>query len=194
MAKVHRTKRQQAGEKPVTGRPETVPSEEQTGVITSVLMNFGTAAEAYTMARVPSSTYYLWLEKGKSARAAGKTGGRDKETLKPLPGFDPFLEFLEKVEQADAGSTVAMLTNITKAAKEPRNWQAALALLKIKNPRRFGERLRVHVEAEFDEFLDRLEKKLSPELFEQVYLAAYAEGADGEESGEDPRVPPPQEA
>jgi hypothetical protein len=161
------------------GRKLEPPTVEQSKTICGTLANFGTAKEAYTLAGVPSSTYYLWLERGRTAREKGKK--------------DAFLEFLEKVEQADAAATMGALQNMTKASKEPKHWQSALALLRIKNPRRFGERIRFHVDGELNEFLDRLQSKVSPEVFEQIW-AAYAEGADGSPSGaaEAPGQAPPE--
>jgi hypothetical protein len=67
-------------------------------------------------------------------------------------------------KQAEAESRDVAL--IAKAATE--DWKAAAWRLERKAPRRYGPRVQLAVQQELDSVLGRLEKGLSPDVYEKV--------------------------
>jgi hypothetical protein len=116
---------------------------------------------AAVAAGIDKATFYAWLKKG----ASDDSG--------------PYFDFALAVHQAMAMSEVRDVLLIGEAAKE--SWQAAAWRLERKFPDRWGQTRRVEVEVkkELEAFYDTLERKLPPELYEQV-LAAL----DDEDAGE----------
>jgi hypothetical protein len=117
-----------------------------------------TAASA---AGIDKATFYAWLKKGANAKAG------------------EYKDFHDAVTQAAAMAEVRDVLLIGEAAKE--SWQAAAWRLERKFPDRWGQTRRVEVEVrkELEAFYDALERKLPPELYEQVLAAV-----DDEDPGE----------
>jgi len=135
---------------------------------------------------VQPSTLYQWLAKGRE-------------------GIEEYKEFAEAVEKADSLVVKRALVRITQAATKEQHWTAAAWLLERKHPAEFGQRVRVVVQEQLDEFLDALEARLPADVFRQVLdaaslghgrsaaLAALEDGSGGEEENviETPPEGPP---
>jgi hypothetical protein len=116
---------------------------------------------AAVAAGIDKATFYAWMKKGASAKDGD------------------FKAFHDAVNQAMAMAEVRDVLLIGEAAKE--SWQAAAWRLERKFPDRWGQTRRVEVEVrkELEAFYDALERKLPPELYEQVLAAV-----DDEDPGE----------
>lgn len=162
------------------GRPERFPTEKETRGLCDIIAIAGTNDhEAYTLADVPRTTFYQWVDKGRASRAAGR---KDKYSL-----------FLNRIDNARASRTVDLLKRIATAAKDPKNWQAAHAQLRMSDQKRFGERFRVHVEEELTDAIKRIKGAFSadPAGLERALSAIAGEdGGDGVEPAPGPESGP----
>lgn len=98
-------------------------------------------------------------------------------------GSGPYFEFLEAVETARSKRRLAFEARLTKE----KDWKAQAWLMERTQPKRYGLRIRVHVEEEIDGFLERIKERVPREVFEQVLEAAVnssREGGDDPESDE----------
>jgi len=112
---------------------------------------------AATAAGVHRTTLHRWMKRG-----------REQERGR-------YRKFLVAVEKAQAEAESRDVALIAKAAGE--DWRAAAWRLERKQPRRYGPRVQVSVQEELNAVIDRLERNLAPEIFEQV-LNAIANGSD----------------
>jgi hypothetical protein len=88
-------------------------------------------------------------------------------------------KFLAEVEKAKAEAEARDVALIAKAATA--DWRAAAWRLERRSPRRYGQKVQLSVQAEFDSAMDRLERGLTPEEYEKV-LALIAEEDDAPEA------------
>lgn len=147
-----------------TGRPSKLSPEVMAAFIDSLEKgNYLETAAAY--AGIARQTIYDWMRKG--ARGEGQE----------------YVEFLDTMKKAQAQAEVAALDRIERAGE----WQAAAWRLERKFPARWGQRVRVTVDQEQAAFLDRLEQRLPPAVYQQVLAAAAMEGL--EEAEEEDAAP-----
>jgi transposase-like protein len=88
-------------------------------------------------------------------------------------------KFLAEVEKAKAEAEARDVALIAKAATA--DWRAAAWRLERRSPRRYGQKVQLSVQAEFDSAMDRLERGLTPEEYDKV-LALIAEEDDAPEA------------
>jgi hypothetical protein len=163
------------------GRPLRLPTQAETDTICQVINATGSDHEAFVLARVPEPTFYLWLSRGKQDRLVGNTSS-------------PYAQFMEAVERARATRVTTLVASIRKAGTDPRHWPANAWLLERTEPKRFGLRVRFHVEEELTSAIARIEEAFrgEPETLERALAAiagdhrsASAELAEGGEGGAD---------
>lgn len=137
------------GPKRKVGRPTTYDKDRAEQIYKALRAgNFFDVAVSY--AGVHRATAYNWMRRGSKGEA-------------------PFKEFFEAVRKAETDSEVADVTQLNLHGKK--TWQALAWRLERKHPERWGLRIRVHVEEELANVLDRLEKKLPPDQYEKVLEA-----------------------
>jgi len=111
------------------------------------------------------STVYHWIKRGRA-------------------GEQPYAEFFDALELANAQVETEALEKIRSASQKPRHWTAAAWLLERRFPERYGHTVRVEakVRSELRDAMVRLKAGLSAEEFERV-LAILADdlGSEGVE-------------
>jgi hypothetical protein len=118
------------------------------------------AEQAAHLAGVNEKTLDDWLSRGRK-------------------GEKTYAEFVREFEIAKATGERASVARIQKAAAGGQ-WQADAWILERRHPKRWGPKVRVIVEEEQREFLDRLRARLSPETYAAVIHAADDDGDDGD--------------
>ena len=93
--------------------------------------NVDTAAAA---AGISEATFYGWMARGRAERDRLASSKR----AKPKATEEMYLQFLEAVEKARAEAEARLVLLISKAAQEPRTWQAAAWLLERRTPEKWG--------------------------------------------------------
>jgi transposase len=114
-------------------RPTLLTPERTEKIV--ALISAGNFAETAALASgISKQTYYNWLARGKAERE------RLNEVLngKPRVKEAPYLEFFDSIEKARAEAEARMVVLITKAAQEPRTWQAAAWWLERVAPQKYG--------------------------------------------------------
>lgn len=154
-------KKKRQGRKP--GRP-TDSYEAQAEEVLKYLRLGMSRAEACRLATIGESTLSTWVSVGQGALE----GGRE-------------WTFAKAVESAEDFAKKHSLEKITGS----RDWRAHAWLLSVREPARFGQKVRVTLEQEFTDALERIRKRVSPDVYEQVLDAVLSGGS---EEGE---VPPP---
>ena len=138
------------------GRPKIEPALTERIV---ALIRAGNYLEtAATAVGIHRSTLHRWLRYGRD-----QTRGR-------------YRKFLTHVQRAQAESESRDVALIAKAASD--DWRAAAWRLERKAPRRFGPRVQQAVQQELDAVLTRLEKGLSPEVYDRVLQLIAADDSD----------------
>jgi transposase len=92
--------------------------------------NYDESAARY--AGISRSIYYAWLARGRKER--DRLTGDEK--ARPLKSEEPFLDFLDKVEEAIAKAEVRNVAIIQKAGNT--TWQASAWWLERKMPNKWG--------------------------------------------------------
>jgi len=134
-------------------RPKLEPAVTQRIIDLMRAGNFLEVAAA--AAGVHRTTLHRWLRLG-----------RDQKRGK-------YRKFADAVDRAQAESEARDVALIAKAS--PEDWRAAAWRLERKAPRRYGQRVQISVQEELDRVLDKLERKLRPEIYEQVLQAMASE-------------------
>lgn len=132
--------------RPKGRRPKLTP--ERQAAILEALAGGSFLATAAQYAGVDESTVHRWMRRGEDADAPAR-----------------FRQFRKAVSKALAVDEVRDVALITKHAQK--NWKAAAWKLEHKYPH-WSPRVRLTVEAELDGALDKLERGLAPELYQQV--------------------------
>jgi transposase len=102
-------------------RPSRLTDEMQDKLV--ALLEAGQfASVACRLAGVAESTYYLWMEKGATAKS-----GR-------------YLEFSEAIKKADAMAEARRVETIRVAGTDPKSWPASAWWLERRHPDRYGRR------------------------------------------------------
>lgn len=124
-----------------------------------------TLEEACAASDVSVSAVMKWQERGRKARSG------------------PHFQFVQAIKGAKARRIASLLGNVAKAGRQERHWQANVALLERLDPKRFAQRVRVHVEQELTDAIERLCKEFEhePEVLERA-LSAITGGASGGEA------------
>lgn len=117
--------------------------------------------DAARAAGIGESTFYLWQEKGRKARAAKNLD-------------DPFARFLEEIESARSRGKCRLLEVISRASAL--DWKAAAWRLERSYPQEFGRFLRTEVSGPGG---GPIETKRAPEDFSDAELAAILSGEEG---------------
>lgn len=96
---------------------------------------------------------------------------RHLQLSREAPGGSPRREFSELIDKARHDSKVDVINLIRVSALD--DWKAGAWLLERRFPREFGPRVRIHVEAELGEMLDRIEVAFAsePETLNRVLIA-----------------------
>lgn len=135
------------------GRPKLDPAVTQRIVD---LVRAGNHLEvAATAAGIHRSTLHRWLKAGK----------------KQLRGR--YRKLLESVEKAQAEAEARDVAIVAKAA--PEDWKAAAWRLERRAPWRYGFRVQLEVQQQLDAMLDKLQKGLPAETYDQVLTLLTAE-------------------
>lgn len=184
MKKTKRQTRNHTGKLPKDpskrGRPESAPTWHQERTLLDVIEVTGSDTVACVKARVPRSSFALWLQKGRQDREAGL------ETY--------WTEFLGRIEGARVDRTFKLEQLIRDDALKERRAESAKWKLERIDPKRYGQRIRVQVEEELNDALERLQREFGdePETLERILSAiagtsgpAPSESAPGPEDGAD---------
>jgi len=102
------------------GRPELVPTEEQTKAVTDALRAGGFLETAIAFSGVSKPTFYKWMKRGEKERRG------------------PFRTFFDAVKKATAFAETRYLKIIGSAASS--QWQAAAWILERRWPAKFARR------------------------------------------------------
>jgi hypothetical protein len=146
------------------GRPKLDPALSQRIVD---LVRAGNFLEvAATAVGIHRSTVHRWMQRGRE-----QSRGRYKK-------------FLQQIEKAQAECESRDVALVAKAAGT--DWRAATWRLERRAPRRYGPRVQQAVQQELDAVLGRLEKGLTPEIYDQVLQLIAADDEDAV-SPEQPR-------
>lgn len=158
------------------GRPEKLTPEVADRILSAIRAgNYVETAVAFAGLR--KDTFYQWLRRG-------------AEQPKGI-----YREFSDAVKKAQAESETGQVATIRKASLE--YWQAAAWILERRFPRKWGQKVRISVEEELREFVERLESRLPPDIFEKVLEASAGDFsgeiraiASGENDADDSSVLP----
>ena len=137
------------------GRKHEHPRDYQAALV-SILSQGHYLRTACIAAGISKSTVYSWLKLGRKQDSG------------------EFHEFAQAVDKAQANFEMEQVANVREAAKT--DWKAGTWLLERKFPGRWGLQIRITVEAELNAALDKLERALSPEIYEQVLAVLADEG------------------
>jgi len=149
------------------GRPTSLTPEVQAAICKSLSQGvwFAHAAEGAGISR----------ESGKEWLKLGQGFVRDSSTRKWVRvakvGPEPFASFALAVREAKANANISEQRRIASAD----DWRAAAYLQERRNPKVFGERLRIEVDAKvqksLDAFLKDMEHDLTPDAYAQLVNA-----------------------
>jgi hypothetical protein len=134
-----------------------------------------TIATACAINGISQATYYQWLEKGKAGQS---------------PAYVDFLESATQARhRAKANAIAAVRAGVLGGPGNKQDWKAEAWFLEKSFPDEFGpqQAVTVKVEKALDETLDKLERKLPPDVYAQVLEAISGEQGGGA-SGEDPSL------
>lgn len=116
---------------PETRGRKTLLNQQRLEAITTMLRAGAYIDDACKSVGISNTTFYNWLQRGNVQRERLNAG------LETEPKEEPFLQFLEAVETADAEGIIGHLMNIDHAAKNG-TWQASAWILERKQPRKWG--------------------------------------------------------
>lgn len=124
-----------------------------------------------------------WLRKG---RELLRTGDEPKDER-----YAVMLWFATEQQRLSGAVEFGHLSNIKSHSAN--DWKASTWLLEMGNRGVYGQKITVSVKQEISKFLDRLEQKLPPEVYQDVLRAALAagdedtpeQGGGGNASGEE---------
>lgn len=153
------------------GRPTLLDAEKQQ-TIAGLIVSGAFAVDACEQAGIGSSTFYVWLEKGKKQKR-----GR-------------YRDFLEAITRAQSQRRMLLLADVRNAAK-PKDgkrgeWQAAAWVLQHTDAAMFSPQLHLHVKTELTAALQRLEQEFrnEPKILERAILALTGGAGHGTPGGD----------
>lgn len=106
-------------------------------------------------------TIRRWMNRGSFEQDKRDKGGAPNTELDHLSLF--FMDVNSALAEAE-GRAVVKITSSD-------DWRAAAWFLEHKFPKKWGKQLNVHLENEYERMLDKLERLLSPSIFEDVLIA-----------------------
>lgn len=144
------------------GRPAKF-DQKKAGQILTALTEGNFLEDAAALVRVSRRTVERWIEKGRER--AGK-----EET-------DEYAKFAMDVDHARAQFAFVSLRDIRSGTKrsDGLRW-----ILERTRPRQFGERVQVHVQAEINGLLDKLQGALEPSVYNRVLEIITGEAGNRE--------------
>lgn len=150
----------------------TLLSKEVQDSICETIRAAGTVEDAAVRVGVHESTVREWMARGKMEESG------------------PYREFHDAVRKARIDRRLGLEALIRKQA--PDHWQAAAWLLERTEPKRYAQRVRVHVEEQLTDAVARVTRALAtePDVLERVLAAIAQEDSDGgagEDSGSEDR-------
>jgi transposase-like protein len=113
-----------------TGR-KTLLNEQRQEAIATMLRAGAYIDDACRAVGIHRTTFYNWLQRGNIQRERLNAG------LEIESDEQPFLDFLDTIEEADAEGIIGHVMNIDNAAKNG-TWQASAWILERKQPRKWG--------------------------------------------------------
>lgn len=113
-----------------TGR-KTLLNEQRLETIATMLRAGAYVDDACRAVGIHRSTFYNWMQRGNIQRERLNAG------LEIEASEQPFLDFLDTIEEADAEGIIGHLMNIDNAAKNG-TWQASAWILERKQPKKWG--------------------------------------------------------
>ncbi len=122
----------------------TLFTPERTRKIVELISAGNNQETAAAAAGVSAATLYNWLQRGRLEQERLDANPK----LKPRKTEAPFLEFMEDVKRARAEADARLVLLISKAAQDPKTWQAAAWLLERRDPARWGRTSRENAQAE----------------------------------------------
>ena len=111
-----------------------------------------------------------WLRRGREMLATGEEPQDERHAV--------MLWFADQIEVTAGKVESRHLSNIETHSAD--DWKASTWLLEMRDRRKYGQKIVVSVKEEISNFLDRLEQRLPPEVFEAVLRAALETGDDRE--------------
>ena len=145
------------------GRPNKLAPEVRESILRS--MRLGLFAEqAAQLAGIAERTLDDWIRKGRD-------------------GVEPYASFYADFSAAKAQGEQSYVGVIGKAAASG-NWNAAAWILERRHPKRWGPKVRMIVEEEQRDFLERLRARLTPEAYAAVIRAATDDSGSATDAGE----------
>lgn len=155
---------------PKGGRKLLLLEERTKGILFAAIKEGLPHKVACQLAGVSVKTLYEILRRGR---------GRDRRKCTA-----EIKEFTQQFEQLTAISHRVLYNRISEASTE--DWRAGAWILERRFPEHWGttRKIEVQVAKELEKSLERLERKLPPDVFDMV-LEALTEDDDDDEEGED---------
>lgn len=129
------------------------------------------------------------LRMGQPIKVACSFAGISTETFhnylrlgKGKPDTHILARFSVEVSKAKEAARILAVGSVFKGMQK--DWKAAAWFLGVTNPKDFGPKIRVTLEAEFESAMERLKKALPPEMYE-IAVDALIQGDGAEGEGED---------
>jgi hypothetical protein len=122
------------------GRPTLMTQE----CIESIMQYIAAGEKPIMAARangVRKSTFLSWTARGRAERERLENDPKAKIKASERP----FMDFLDRIEEAEAKYITFMSATLTKAAKEPKNWRAALEILERRDPENWSKTSRTEI-------------------------------------------------
>jgi hypothetical protein len=131
------------------------------------------------------------IRAGNFRHVAASAAGIGKDTFTKWcvwgrEGREPFARFLAEVERSESMWEALAVSSISDAAASQKDWKASAGVLERRSNTRWAQRVRLEVESQIEEFLDAIEKEMSPDAYEQALsiasrLGTQENGSDHEE-------------
>lgn len=112
----------------------TLLTPERTQKIAELIVAGNDAETAVVASGISTTTYYNWMARGRAEIARMVDTNRSK----PKAAEAIFVEFVETIEKARAEAEARLVILVSKAAADPKTWQAATWLLERREPKRWG--------------------------------------------------------
>lgn len=120
-----------------TGR-KTLLTDQRQEAIATMLRAGAYVEDACRAVGIHRATFYNWMARGATQRERLNAG------LEIEPDEQPYLDFLDTMEEADAEGIIGHVMNIDNAAKNG-TWQASAWILERKQPKKWGRADRTEI-------------------------------------------------
>lgn len=112
----------------------TLLTKERTQKIADLIAAGNDAETSAVASGISKAAYYNWLARGRAEIDRLTKNPR----LKSKASEQPYVEFVETIEQARAEAEARLVVLVSKAAADPKTWQAATWLLERREPKKWG--------------------------------------------------------